>query len=889
MTSVSMDGQGFLASGRRIVVCSASVSFARLAPERWGATLDAVARAGFNAVEAPIVWREHEPREGAFDFKGGRDLAQFVREAGSRGLWVIVRVGIVAGEGWDFGGLPSWLNRHVAPEHLRSGAPEFLERLGKFVSKACGEFKGLQAAGETATEKACVLAVQAEHGYECGDEAMAVGYLAQVHRSVRESGVNVPVLNANNLYAYVDGQVETWRGGEDLLASMRQMRTIEPNEPLYVSHLPVGPVGVWGERAVAPTRAEFARRLCQALAAGSSFNVERASPGDRAGFTAGRTMRGFACTDTSAERLFDPDGRPNELATAARRVCLFASGFASLLGSATIGDEPACASVESPGATVVQRRSTLGTIVYVFADPTIKRGSRAVEILMRDGTRCAVDPGADGVGWALAGVSLGGRARLDLCTASAVALVGSVFVCCGAGGSDAEISINGSVRDIAVPKGKTPDVFTLEGITVVCVNEAHLGEVEFEDDSVVLHALKKRLASDGSAEKIKASASGGSSRAPSLGGWSVATAGGYLDGTADRFAVIQTPAPMEAIGVGEGYGWIRVKLKTASASRRKLSIPESSDRVHVYKDGGFAGIIGETPGAEDTGLALPLSKGEQVIGMLVDNLGRRSEGNMIGERKGVFGHLFETAALKSTCSTVECEHEEALRTRSPLFGVDRGELIDSRRVMWTFTHRKKSPVCVTVEGLAALALVYLNEKLLGVVDAHQRGRWTIDQETLNRGKNELIVGVVGDAGALMASMKKSVTLFECSRAVTDGAEWAYAKWEPPMASEFVEAPASAMKGRGSYKGSPAWWRCAFGAVDLSRAVRFDATGLSKGQVFINGKNAGRYWVSTPDGKSVEGSTLTHLPAGWLNEGGPNELLIFDEHGFAPGKCRVVYA
>jgi len=892
MSAVTMDGQGFLASGRRIVLCSGAVSYSRIARASWGDALDGIKRLGLNCVEVPIVWRDHEPREGLFAFKDDLDLAQFVREAGSRGLWVILRFGIVAGRDLDFGGLPSWLNSRVEPEKIRSTTPEFLDRAGRFIAKSCAQVKALQATGETPTENACVIAVQAEHAYECGDPAQADGYLTQIHRHIRESGISVPVLNANNLFAYVDGQIETWRGRDDLLASMRQMRLIEPNEPLHVSHLPVAPVGVWGTKSECADRPALARRLCQALAAGSSFNIERACPGDRIGFSSGRTLAGYSRTDTSAERLLDPDGRANELSAAVRRIGLFASHFANVLSAVSTGDEHACVAVEAPGPTVIGRKGALGTAVFVFADPTITRGSRRVELLLRDGTRCGIDPGADGVGWVLAGVSLGGRATLDLCTASAVALVGSVFVCTGPGGSAADISINGSSRAFDVPRGKTPDIFALEGITVVCVNEAHLGAVRFEGEGggVVLENSGKRVSADGTLTKHKAKTPAPATRAPALSNWSIALPGEYISGTADRFATIKEPAPMEQIGVGEGYGWIRVRLTTKAASRKKLSLPECADRVHLYKDSAFAGIIGRTPGGVDTSLALQLTKGSQTLTMLVDNLGRRGEGNMTGERKGVFGHLYETGPLKSTAKKIERTPTEALRVRSPLFGIDRGELIDARRMQWAFSHLKKSPICITLEGLAALAFVFLNGELLGVVDPMQRGRWTLDQRTLNRGKNELEVAVLGDATAHLPAMKGAVTLFECTLAVTKKAEWAYAKWEIPPASEFEAVASAAIKGKAAsaHKGAPAWWRCEFGTADPGKALRFDATGLSKGQFFINGHNAGRYWVSTHDGKAVAGGPFTHVPSGWLNADAPNELLIFDEHGFAPSKCALGY-
>lgn len=889
MTSVSVDGQGLLASGRRVVLVSGTVAYSRIAPESWATTLDAIKRQGFNTIEAPVIWREHEPREGAFEFKAGRDLAGFIKLAGEKGLWVIVRLGIAGAEDWDMGGMPSWLNRHVEPTKLRSNAPEFLERASKFIAKACQQFNGMQVTTGEPNEKSCVIAVQCEHLYECGDRTQAEGYLGQLHRYIRESAVSIPVLNANNLFAYVDGQIETWCGSEELLASMRQMRVIEPNNPLHVSHLPIAPVRVWGEKNDPTDRRTLARRLAQALAAGASFTISDAAAGSRWGFTAGRTHKGFATTDTSHESLFDGDGRPLDLAPAARRVCLFAKHFAKVLGAAHPEDDHAAVAVDANGPTIIERRSAMGTVVFVFDDPAKKRGSKTVEILLRDGRRCEVDPGPDGVAWALSGVSLGGRARLDLATASAIALVGAVFVCAAHAGANATIVMNGSMRTLKIPRGKKPEIFQLEGITVVAANEAHIDEIEINDQTVDIPAAATRILPDGTREKLNAPTTNIASRAPSLNGWAYASSRKYITGEADRFALIEGPTSMERLGVGEGYGWLRIDLKTTAALRKKLALPQSADRVHIYRNGEFAGIFGNEAFAED-GLTIPIPKGDTTLGVLVDNLGRRSTGNMMGESKGVWGHLYETANIKTTTETVEREPTRALELRSPLFGVERGELLDARRIRTTFTHRKKSPLDVRVAPLPVMSFLFLNDELLGVIDPDQRGRWVLDQDALNRGKNELELALLGDATDLLPDMRKALTVTECEKAVTEKAGWAYAKWEPPANGAYEPVNDSALKGKAAAarKGAPGWWRCEFQTGANHRSLFLDTTGLSKGQAFINGLNAGRYWVATDDGKPFNGAARVHIPRGAFDKTGKNTLVIFDEHGFSPAKCRLVY-
>jgi beta-galactosidase len=72
------------------------------------------------------------------------------------------------------------------------------------------------------------------------------------------------------------------------------------------------------------------------------------------------------------------------------------------------------------------------------------------------------------------------------------------------------------------------------------------------------------------------------------------------------------------------------------------------------------------------------------------------------------------------------------------------------------------------------------------------------------------------------------------------------------------------------------------------ALHFDATGLTKGQIYINGKHLCRYFVATQSGKSVPPQLQYFIPAPWLMEG-ENEIMIFDEHGASPGRARLTPA
>ena len=66
-------------------------------------------------------------------------------------------------------------------------------------------------------------------------------------------------------------------------------------------------------------------------------------------------------------------------------------------------------------------------------------------------------------------------------------------------------------------------------------------------------------------------------------------------------------------------------------------------------------------------------------------------------------------------------------------------------------------------------------------------------------------------------------------------------------------------------------------------------GMTKGQIYLNGNNVGRYFQSTAKGGAVGPQRRYLLPSSWIMASGNNDLLLFDEHGRLPEKCRLVQA
>ncbi|MEL7472049.1 MAG: hypothetical protein AAGK04_01930, partial [Planctomycetota bacterium] len=334
------------------------------------------------------------------------------------------------------------------------------------------------------------------------------------------------------------------------------------------------------------------------------------------------------------------------------------------------------------------------------------------------------------------------------------------------------------------------------------------------------------------------------------------------------------------------------RLKASAAKKLKLVAPYAGDRFQAILDGEPIATVGLGPGVDDPmAFTLPVKKGEHDLVLLAENMGRFAGGVRLGEKKGVYGHLWEPAAFKVAKPKVEQgDPIDPLAFIAPLWEHRVGDATHPDRVTWSFTHRRKSPLIITINEAPGRTLVLLNDEPITFIERGATERLSLDQETLKRGANTLQLALLpesvdaeAEAEAFVKAAPGSVEIIEAATCATEKAEWAFAKWESPAPSLFESISKAAM----SQRRGPTWWRTTFTDAPTDRPVYLDATGLTKGRIVLNDQDLGRYFVATSDGKPVPPQSMVLLPAVWLEADRANELLVFDEHGGNPGKCKLV--
>ncbi|MCZ6836850.1 MAG: beta-galactosidase [Planctomycetota bacterium] len=924
MPTVSYNEQCFLLDGRPFWVLGASMQYCRMDPSVWANHIAAAKQAGFNTIETACPWMIHEPRRGRFEFTGRAEIRRFVELCAEADMKVILRMGPAVGAGFDGSGIPGWLM--VQPEvKLREADPDFLGQFSRYTRKLVGELEGMAA-----PDGGPIILVQAEHGWSCSNPDQLDKYHRELGRYIRESGFNIPILTANDLWPEPAGSIETWRGWDDLLVNLRQLRAIQPEAPRLVSTLAVGHEIAWGDSGKdEKTPGRFLERLCEVLAAGAQFIVSPFHAGTNFDFLGGRMSGrpdGFVTTSAANGAPLTEAGGRSEKYLVAKRLVTFANHFSHVFSELNPdfhpivldpglieSDDSSTNRASSSNVAIVPQRGSNGRAVFVFGGGKVKNTT----LLLDNGLKLKVYLGNQPVAWFVFDVDLRGMAKLDYVNLCPWAIVyRSILVLFGPEKTPALLSINESPIEATVPSGSKPLVIDHKGITLVILNQDQIDQTYHDDEHVYVGiegfdtdgepilpegATKAwRIASEAKVDSIKSDTKGKSSgavksRAIKLSDWTASSTQLQYSGQSPRFASLSGPETLSECGASTGYGWYRITLKSDSSRKRLCHLPQSGDRLHLFNDGALDHVFGVGPGACNDPFELKLAKGENTLVILADNLGRFADGNDIGRSKGLFGHLYEVKAISGAKpKTVEASPVDPFVLRGFISGSAQGIISDMQQAEWSFTHLKKTSILIDVNGALCSGSFVLND----IPIAYYAGatgatfaRIVVSQEmteAFKRGKNVLRFAPDHGQENPLKDIKDHTTIYECVEGLSDGATWSFAKWEPPMPTSYEALEKADVK---KLKGAPCWWKTRFDlpkSHDGSMPVWLDTIGLSKGQAYVNGHNLGRYFTACGQGKAVGPQTMLYLPESWLKHGSPNELLLFDEHGFDAEQTRIVF-
>ncbi len=926
MATVSHDGHSFLLDGRRLWLVSGAIHYPRVPRGLWRSRIRAARQAGLNCIETYVFWNAHEPRPGRFDFAGREgelDLRSFVRTVGEEGMFCMVRPGPFVCAEWDNGGLPAWLSTMEGMK-LREGHPAFLEACSRYLQAVMEQVKDLQitelvkaksvkptpaamaltatsgggggAGGFTGQGGGPIIMMQVENEWFCHHPEVSHRYNDELRRYLREGGCTVPLNNCNNLWQRVDRTIDTWNGARHLAADLRQLRVLHPDAPRLVTEYWPGWFDQWGGEHAHNVDADLhLYRLAGIAAVGGQANQYMFHGGTNFAFWGGRTVNGRDCFMTTSydydAPLLEAGGRGAKY-LATKRLCVFLSQFGHVLAQARPEEHHAVVALDEnehpPAVLQLTGAGGAGDVVFILQSKQDARDR--IDLMLPNGLTLPVPLGGDRAAWVALNVPLKSGTELTYTNLRPWAWLGKkMLVLFGPAGSRGLVCLNDATFAMTVPAAgeNKPLVETHEDTLVVVLNREQvdaayitatglvLGAAGLDDDDRPIPggATVTTVDLDGKVA-VKHTAPSRKAAAPRPTQWTCANLGAMVDGTSEAYKPIDGPASLDALGQPYGYGWYRLQLRKAAGG--KLLAPLMGDRLHVFADGRPAALLGLGAGADFDPVTLKLGK---VTTALCDNLGRMNYSWRVGERKGLFGHVYAVRPVALGRPKVVAGRSPdpfVLRGYVPHHRV--GESVAADALVWKVKSAGRQPLVLDFDELPLSGVLYVNGEAFDVYDSGQcarYGRWLLPHNT-----REIRL-------ALFKTLDKSVKLarhirlWRCTANVTDAAQWSFAPWTVPAADAFADHQAPPAD-------QPAWWRCTFAVKHTNVPLWLEPLGMTKGQIYINGHNAGRYFVASPTGKKVTPQERYYLPEPWLHTDRDNELLLFDEHGAKPTKVRFTY-
>jgi beta-galactosidase len=326
---------------------------------------------------------------------------------------------------------------------------------------------------------------------------------------------------------------------------------------------------------------------------------------------------------------------------------------------------------------------------------------------------------------------------------------------------------------------------------------------------------------------------------------------------------LDRPRDVDRLGLHYGYAWYRMVLDQPRQAKKNLFLPDCADRGTIFLNGDLLGVWGVR--GKRTPIPATFKRGRNVLTVLTDNLGRLNITPDIGELKGLYGHVYDAKsmpAMKFKLHRDETLSRRVIPRHKNHFFADFQKLplvVAETEIKMT----KVTPIHLAFETDCAVA-VLCNDKPVDLLDRGY-GAVTLGAE-LKSGRNVI----------RLLLFKENVTIKDLSvfkfhqltESVTQDATWSFRPWMLPE-----------LGGRVVGKGLPAWYGTTFKYTPDERPLFVHVIGAKKGQLFLNGRNLGRFWTIGPQ-------QYYYLPECWLSE--ENELSLFDEGGDNPSGSQLSF-
>lgn len=880
--SVTLSSNAVIVNGEPTWLISGSVHYFRIPRHDWRSCLQLCVDGGLNCIDTYIAWNIHEVKEGVYEFEGEQDLEHFIGIANELGLYVIIRVGPFICAEHRLGGYPTWLMQKKGVV-LREPTPEHNEYVKRWFDVILPKIAALQI-----SRKGPVVLVQCENEYAFHGRPGGEEYLRSLHDGIRDSGIDVPIITCNSLVAPMDDAVDCYNGRSEFTRWLNKFGAAQEGKPRIVAEYYPGWFSIWDEQHVEHrSPRQVFRDVIDITANGGMLNYYMYAGGTNFGFQAGRSGLGRNRFITTSYDYQAPIGEGLLVGEkyaytrlANRIIRLFSKDFV----------ESTYKPVSAPrsGWCVIERDVAAGKLLFVLKRE--EAGDTAADIHTSLGDNIQIDADECDAFLLPYRYLMSDDLYIDSTCFQPFHADGARLFLTGSKGARGYVTINGERKQVTVPSidGQVAEV-VVGGATLMLMSFRSAAyakvvqgdmviecsaDMHSEDDA---HAPKNRTVIDSSGLIHTSLGQGdGLPESPIIVDIERINDLCRLDSKKNGFRSIESPEPIESLDPDCGYLWYSFEFTANESIQENIVFAGAADRVHLFVDGRRQGVYGPGTGASTSPIPVSIKRGRNRWVLLVDALGYRNSTLPLEDPKGIW-------------RTPECAIEITPTSRNVSASQHPGaeyepEWESARRHEASISEYWENAFQFNVDSMSGnrlwlkirpftsgtMAWIFLNNKLIathdGSANSNQRDIF-IDAQQINP-VNELRVVVEGrktyaevlEVGILAL---RDIEGLECS--------WSYSEWRRPV--EDGIRIANALHG-------PSWWRFKFYLPDKSEYPLFlQCDGMSKGVIYLNGHNVGRYW---------RGSSQRYYYLPYLNHGGGNIIEVFDEEGLAPDQARLTY-
>jgi len=881
MPEVTYDDRSFLLDGARIWLVSGSIHYFRVPRALWRDRLLKAKRAGLNCISTYVAWNVHEPVEGKWQFSGDQDVAEFVRLANELGLYVILRPGPYICAEWDFGGFPGWITTESGISYRTSNAA-YMHYFDKYLANVLPQLAELQV-----TRGGNIILIQNENEYSITTMPDRINYLTFINQLYRRSGFEIPFINCN-LFSDppVEDNIECVNCWSDAVQQLKRMRLRRPDAPLLVTEFWSGWFDNWNGTHQRRDAREVARRAMEILGCAAQINYYMWHGGTNFAFwgcSQGTSSDSYQTTSYDYDAPLSEGGGLTEKYYLTKLVNMLGTHMDPFLAACTM---------DRPGVTVHDSTSVLNmygpNARWAVVTNNGRHEIQSATVSTPTGRPLEVPLQPLGAAAIPMDLQVSPDLTLEYSNLTPLGLFGEkILVLHGPEDSQMQTSINGKQISASVPRGCEPTLIEHQGMLLVLVNSDLAQRTWFVDETLLFgprfvgetledvtfspsakqYAL---LTLDGklSHKKLKP-VSWRKPVPPRISSWTRRQVCVEPVSKDLEWQDLDRPTDLDRLGVHYGYAWYQVRIHSPRARKRYLMMPNCADRASVYLNGDFLGVWGNGSEATRTPIPASFNRGENILTLLIDNLGRAKIGAHLGELKGLYGHVFDARPLRTNKFRLK---------RLPGFSkriIPRGlshmtpklEKLPVYAAEVDIPLTKVVPIHMSITGLPCHVAVACNDRGTGFFPNRgvNYGEMTLGPE-LKRGRNSVKLTLWGEVPPKALDVVKFYVLNEN---LTQDAQWSWRRWSPPTGEGPVVG-----------KNQPAWYTARFRYAPTDVPLFLRILNAKKGQLFLNGRNVGRFWNVGPQQRY-------YLPECWLDR--ENELLLFEETGNIPSGSRLEFS